>query len=512
MSADDATPDLKLRTARTIKWNVIDRVSSQLLYAVTGIVLARVLTQEDFGLVGAILVFQAFATLFVDSGFSYALIQRKSPTNLDYSTVLWFNVGVAVLIYAILWFASPFIATLFQNDLRLISLSRVMFLSFIINATAIVQTNRLMKQMDVKMIAVSNALGLIAGAVVGILLAIYGYGAWAIVWQTIILATVKSFILWVTSHWLPLFKFSWDSLRSIFKVGSGIMVSSFLNIVFQNIYSFFIGNRVGLVSLGYYTQADKWSKMGVSSLSQVLTSSFLPVLSRFQDERERFNRATAKMNRFTAYVLFPAMGFLIIMAEPLFHLLFGTKWDASIVLFQLLLLRGIFTVLSSLYNNYILALGRAKMLVYMELVRDGVALIAIVVTLPYIAMSFPNDITYGVKILLLGQVIASALTWIVTLAVTAHVTSRNMWLYLGDLLPYIVETALVMLPMAVLLQWIDLHIVLLVLQATVGCGLYFIINKLLKSRIQSDVIDYFMYRFRKKKSDNDGINMPTGIE
>ncbi len=512
MSADDATPDLKLRTARTIKWNVIDRVSSQLLYAVTGIVLARVLTQEDFGLVGAILVFQAFATLFVDSGFSYALIQRKSPTNLDYSTVLWFNVGVAVLIYAILWFASPFIATLFQNDLRLISLSRVMFLSFIINATAIVQTNRLMKQMDVKMIAVSNALGLIAGAVVGILLAVYGYGAWAIVWQTITLAAVKSLILWVTSHWLPLFKFSWDSLRSIFKIGSGIMVSSFLNIVFQNIYSFFIGNRVGLVSLGYYTQADKWSKMGVSSLSQVLTSSFLPVLSRFQDERERFNRATAKMNRFTAYVLFPAMGFLIVMAEPLFHLLFGTKWDASIVLFQLLLLRGIFTVLSSLYNNYILALGRAKMLVYMELVRDGVALIAIVVTLPYIAMSFPNDITYGVKILLLGQVIASALTWVVTLAVTAHVTSRNMWQYLGDLLPYIVETALVMLPMAVLLQWIDLHIVLLVLQATVGCGLYFIINKLLKSRIQSDAIDYFMYRFRKKNSDNDGINMPTGIE
>ncbi len=512
MSADDATPDLKLRTARTIKWNVIDRVSSQLLYAVTGIVLARVLTQEDFGLVGAILVFQAFATLFVDSGFSYALIQRKSPTNLDYSTVLWFNVGVAVLIYAIFWFASPFIATLFQNDLRLIPLSRVMFLSFIINATAIVQTNRLMKQMDVKMIAVSNALGLIGGAVVGILLAIYGYGAWAIVWQTITLATVKSLILWVTSHWLPLFKFSWDSLRSIFKVGSGIMVSSFLNIVFQNIYSFFIGNRVGLVSLGYYTQADKWSKMGVSSLSQVLTSSFLPVLSRFQDERERFNRATAKMNRFTAYVLFPAMGFLIIMAEPLFHLLFGTKWDASIVLFQLLLLRGIFTVLSSLYNNYILALGRAKMLVYMELVRDGVALIAIVVTLPYIAMSFPNDITYGVKILLLGQVIASALTWVVTLAVTAHVTSRNMWQYLGDLLPYIVETALVMLPMAVLSQWIDLHIVLLVLQAIVGCGLYFIINKLLKSRIQNDAIDYFMYRFRKKKSDNDGINMPIGIE
>ena len=137
--------DLKLRTARTIKWNVIDRVSSQLLYAVTGIVLARVLTQEDFGLVGAILVFQAFALLFVDSGFSYALIQRKNPTHLDYSTVLWFNVGVAVLLYVILWFSAPLIAYCFQNDMRLVPLSRVMFLSFIINAASIVQTNRLMK-------------------------------------------------------------------------------------------------------------------------------------------------------------------------------------------------------------------------------------------------------------------------------------------------------------------------------------------------------------------------------
>ena len=151
-------PDLKLRTARTLKWNVIDKISSQVLYAVTGIVLARVLTPEDFGLVGAVLVFQAFASLFVDSGFSAALIQRKSPTETDYTTVFWFNMGMAAVLYAILWLCAPFIADLFQGDMRIVPLARVMFLTFILNASAIVQTNRLMKRMDVRMVAVSNVI------------------------------------------------------------------------------------------------------------------------------------------------------------------------------------------------------------------------------------------------------------------------------------------------------------------------------------------------------------------
>ena len=491
------TSDLKLRTARTIKWNVIDRISSQVLYAVTGIVLARVLSQEDFGLVGATLVFQAFAALFVDSGFSYALIQRKNPTQLDYSTVLWFNIGIATLLYVILWFCAPLIAWCFQNDPRIIPLSRVMFLSFIINATAIVQTNRLMKKMDVKMIAISNTIGLIISGVVGITLALTGYGAWAIVWQTITLATIKSLILWFTSHWLPSLKFSWTALKSFFSVGSGMMITSFLNTLFQNIYSFFIGNRVGLVSLGYYTQSDKWSKMGIMSISQILTSSFLPVLSQVQDDAERFSRTTAKMNRFTAYILFPAIGFLIVMSTPIFHLLFGEKWDPSIMLFQLLLLRGIFTVLNSLYNNYIISLGKARLVVYMEVVRDCASLIALFATIPFVAMTTIDDPVYGVKILLWGQVIASAISWVVTLFVTAPLSHRSRMNFIIDLVPYVVQVALIMIPMWALSLVIENVILLLISQIAVGGALYFTINYLLRSQIQKDAIDYFMYRFRK---------------
>lgn len=492
-----ASTDMKLRTARTIKWNLIDKVSSQVLYAVTGIVLANVLSQEDFGLVGAVLVFQAFASLFVDSGFSYALIQRKRPTRLDYSSVLWFNIGVAVIIYTVLFAGAPLIARWFQGDERLIPLSRVMFLSFIINASAIVQTNRLMKRMNVKMIAVSNTVGLVASAAVGILLALRGYGAWAIVWQTLTLNTVKSAILWCTSRWYPLLRFSWRSLRSFFNVGAGVAVSSFLNTVFLNIYSFIIGNQVGLRALGYYTQADKWSKMGIMSLSQILTSSFLPVLSQFQDDRERFGRAIMKMNRFTAYVMFPAVGMLMAMAKPLFHLLFGVKWDPSIVLFQILLLRGIFTVLSSLYNNYILALGHSKTLVWLEVLKDGAALVAIVATMPFITIAPPYNLTYGIKILLWGQLAASVLTCAVALTVTSRITGHGIMRFIRDSLPYAASTVLIVIPMLALARHIASPLWLLIAQSIVGAALYLIINRALDSRIQSDALGYLLHRFRR---------------
>ena len=240
---------LKSRTAGTLKWNVVDRVSTQVLYAVTGIVLARVLSQEAFGLVGAILVIQAFASLLVDSGFSYALIQRKQPSRLDYSTVLWFNMAVSIAIYMILWIAAPLIAQWFHAP-ALVAMSRVMFVSFILNASVIVQTNILMKRMDVRMVAVSNSAGLIAGGIVGIVLALKGYGAWAMVWQAITVGAVKAALLWATGRWWPMMRFSWAALRSYFGIGSRMMATSFLNTVFQNIYSFFIGNRTGMVALG----------------------------------------------------------------------------------------------------------------------------------------------------------------------------------------------------------------------------------------------------------------------
>lgn len=483
-------PSIKLKTARSLKWNAVDRVATQVLYAVTGIVLARMLSQDEFGLVGACLVFQAFASLLVDSGFWSALIQRKSPTDLDYSTVMWFNLLMAVTLYLILFFCAPLIAELFGGDPRLIPLSRVMFVSLIINAGALVQNNRFTKQMNVRPIAIGNTIALTAGGVAGIWLALTGYGAWAIVWQTLTVAFVKTLLLWVMSTWRPLLKFSWTALKSFFAVGSGLMLTAFLNTLFLNVYSFFIGNRVGLTALGYYSQSDKWSKMFTVSLNSVLLFSFMPVLSAVQDDSPRFANMSAKMNRMTCYLTFPCMIGLMIMARPIFHVLFGTKWDPSIILFQLLLVRGIFTVLTGLYSNYLLAVGRARVIFWMEVVRDVVALVALAATFPLLAETRPGNPVWGIEIMLWGQVLAGVVAWALTLWAVGRFTPVSRGSMISGALPYLAETFAIGAMLWAMSLWIDNAWILLGMQAVIGAALYLGINAALRSRIQADALDY----------------------
>lgn len=456
------TPSLRKRTARSLKWNTIDRLSTQVLYAVTGVVLANVLSQEDFGLVGVILVFQAFAGLFVDSGFGSALLQKKEPTQRDYSTVFWFNLIVAVGIYMLLYICAPCIADIFKGDRRLIPLSRVMFLAFVINGLAIVQTNRLMKQMDVKRIAVSNIAGLTLSGIAGIWLALHGYGAWALVWQTVILASVKTVWLWAACRWRPSFCLSRESLRSIWRVGTGVLVTSFLNTVFLQIYSVVIGIWYTFTALGNYTQAEKWSKMGSASLSQIMTYTFVPLLSKFQDDSDRYNAMLPRINALAAVMVFPLMGGMAVCAPAIFHTFFGDKWDVAIPLFQLLVIRGIFAILCSLLSNHLLALGYPRTMVTVEIVKDLTILAAIGAT---VWMGSLDALVWG-------QLVAGILTWVVILFMTARASGIAPRCFVEGMGRYVVLSLLAMaivLPM----QWlIPLAPLCLVCQITGGAGIY----------------------------------------
>lgn len=483
-------PSLKLRTARTLKWNTIDKVSSQVLYAVTGIVLANVLPREDFGLVGAVMIFQAFAILFVDSGFGAALLQKKEPEEKDYSTVFWFNLVMSCGVYVVLFFCAPLIARLFHNDLRLIPLSRVMFISFIICALGIVQTNRLMKRMDVRQVAVGNVVGLVVSGVVGIWLALSGAGAWALVWQSITLYTVKTGWLWVTQRWLPGFVFSWQSLKSIWRVGAGVFTSSFFNTLFQYIYSFVIGAFYALASLGDYTQADKWSKMGSASLSQILTSSFIPLLAKYQDDREQYHAMMTKINGFTAFLTFPVMLAPVVMATPLFHLLFGMKWDSAIILFQVLMIRGIFVVLIAVGNNYLLSLGKARKLVVVEVVKDVSTVIAILATV----------FMQSVPALVWGQLAASVFTYLFVLWLVCRDTSMkpsvffaSQWRY--PLLAMVAVAAMWAVSFVPVAAWL-----LLVIEFAVGAIVYFGILRLLRDKYLYQGAAYAFGRFKRDKT------------
>lgn len=498
--------DLKLQTARTIKWNTIDRVATQVLYAVVGVVLANILTPEEFGLVGVLLIFQAFATILLDSGFGAALLRDKDPTQEDYSTVFWFNLIVSLVIYAILFAGAPLIARIFQRQEVLIPMSKVMFLTFVINGAAIVQVNRLMKRMEVKMIAVSNSAGLIISGIVAIWMAVKGYGAWALVGQSLVLALVKTGILWGTGHWWPSMCFSRASLRKIRAVGFSVFSSSLLNTISLNIYNFVIGAFYTISALGVYTQADKWAKMGSASISQILTSSFVPLLSKVQDSIETFHRYVDKTARFTSFILLPAMGLLAVMASPIFHLLFGRKWDAAIPLFSILAIRGIFVVYISLYSNYLLSLGKARNIFLSEAIKDGLIFAAIMATI------FLRDITW----LIIGQLAASVATWIILLPITAHSLHMHYTGLLRPALPFAIATifgiagagavlwgASYILPSAAtatdIAERVILNGIILLLQLAAGGGIYVAFLKIFRIKELPEALGYAFGRFRNKK-------------
>jgi len=483
----EPTP-LKLKTARTLKWNTIDRLASQVLYGVVGVVLANVLSQEDFGLVGALLVFQAFAIIFADSGFGAALLQKKEPSDEDYSTVFWFNLVVSVAIYWILWLAAPLIADIFQGDRRLIPLSKAMFLTFVLNALAIVQTNRLMKRMDVRMIAVSNVVAQTVGGGLGICLALMGYGAWALVWQSVALAGIKTAILWATGGWIPTCWIRMSSFRKIWRIGLSVFSSSMLNTLFLTVYSFVIGAFYSLRSLGVYSQADKWSKMGTASLSQVLTASFVPLLSRFQDDDSDFRRYVKKINRFTAFILFPAMTGLAVVGAPLFHTLFGHKWDAAIILFQVLSVRGIFVVLVSLYGNYMLSKGNGKRLFIIEVVKDSAIAIAIIATVPF----------HSVDLLVWGQFWASLLTWIVIVWLTGRSIGYSVLNMVADLIPF-AFASLAMCAVCMLTGVVALPpVISLLVEVIAGVAVYVVIMWICGFPELKEAGSYLFGRFRRR--------------
>lgn len=387
--------------ARTLKWNTVDRVSSIVLVSAVGIVLANILSQEDFGIVGILGVFQSFAILFVDSGFGTALLQRRTTTREDYSTVFWFNLGVSVAVYALLWFCAPLIARMFHDNGELIPLSRLMFLTFILSGLGIVQTNRMMKRMDVRQIAISNMVAVILSGTLGIWLALSGRGPWALVWMSVAQAGVKTVWLWCVSRWYPSFCFSRESFGHVWRIGISVFSSSFLNTLTLNIYTFIIGIFFPLRAVGVYNQASKWTVMGSASLSQILTSSFLPVLSSVQDNPVRFKDYMVRLNRFAAMMVLPVLIGMAAVAGPLFHTLFSTKWDAAIPLFQILAVRGVFVVLISLYGNFLVSLGYGKSLFIMETFKDLSIVAAILATI------FFKDVT----LLVAGQLAASLLSY-----------------------------------------------------------------------------------------------------
>ena len=452
---------LKSQTIKTVKWSTIDRLSSQVLYAIVGIILANELSKEDFGLVGALTIFQTFAMIFVDSGFGAALLQKKDPDERDYSTVFWFNLIVSGAVYIILFFCAPLIGDIFK-DSRLDLMSKVMFLSFVVNGLGIVQTNRLTKEMNMRPVALTNLVALFVSGGLGIGLALGGFGAWALVWQTLSLAIVKTGLLWIVGRWRPKMSFSRQTFKTIRKVGGSVFSSALLGAVCMQVYNFVVGAFYSLKLLGVYTQADKWSKMGCGSISQILMSSFVPLLSKVQDDKENFVRYMKRINRFTAFIVFPTMLWLTVAGAPIFHFLFGNKWDDAIPLFQILMVRGIFWILTSLYNNFLLAKGKGRAFFTLDLVKNSLLIVAVLATVWFRSLEW----------LVWGQLVAGLFTWIISVEMTRRSLAIPASDLLYDLLPFFFASFLMCIGCGLLGEIVDIPVIQLLIEFAGGALIY----------------------------------------
>lgn len=471
------THDLKTKTVNALFWNTLDKVFTQLCYAVTGVVLANLLFPEEFALVAVLNVFLAFATIFIDGGFSNALIQKKEVSARDYNTVFFFNLGMGTVIYVVLYLLAPVIAEAF-NDVRLVPLSRVMFLNFIFLSLGLVQSSILMKEMNMRKLSIINVCALVLASAASLALVLGGYGVWSLVAQPVGYSFLRSIGLWVGSSWRPRAEFSIKSLRGFLGFGSHMLLTNLVNTFFRNINPLIISTRYTMTGLGYYSQAEKWSNMGTTALSQIIGYSAFPALSAIQNDEERMQRVFSKIHRTTSYLAFPVFAGLIVVAQPLFNCLFGTKWDASVLLFQLLIIRGFFFIYSSLLNNYLMAMGNTRTIFRLEVVKDVILLVSILLT-----------VRISISALVIGQVICGGVHYALTVWAVSRHGHYSIRRQMGDVLPFAACAGLMCLLILPLAWLTNMPWLLLPLQVCTGAGAYFMVNKVTRGHIQKEMLE-----------------------
>ena len=359
-------------------WSALQRFGTMGISFVSNIVLARLLTPDDYGCIGMLAIFITVSNTFVDGGFGAALIQKKEPTQKDYSTIFWLNLFISVVIYGILYISAPAVSRFYDIPL-LSSVLRVQGIVLIINALNIVQSNQLRKSINFKHLAVIYIASQIVGAVCAIVLAYMGWGVWALVAQQIIASSITSVMLWVMNRWLPQLCFSFDSFKQLFSFGGFILASNLINTFCNNVQGLLLGKFFNPAILGYYTQARKLEEIASQSFSSVVDQVSYPVLSKLQSDNVLMRNVLQKLTSSLAYITFPLMLILILITEPLIMLLYGEKWLPCVPYFQILCIAGIAICLQGISYNAVASKGASKDLFIWTIVKRSVALVILIV-------------------------------------------------------------------------------------------------------------------------------------
>ena len=359
-------------------WSGVGKFGTLTLNFLSNLVLARLLTPSDYGAIGMLHVFIAVSGVFISAGFGSALIQKKKPTHLDYTSVFYWNLAASLLFYGILFFSGPAIARFYSMP-ELCSILRVQSLGMIVGAFSHVQSNQLQKQLRFRELSLRNIIATVIGTAVSITLAFLGYGVWSLVWGNLISSISAVLLLWWMSSWRPTLEFSWQSLRELFSFGGLMALSSLVETLYSNLQSLIIGKLFSAKELGYYSQARKLEGVPTTALSQIVGSVSFPVFSSLQDDPARLKNAVRKNIKAVTYLNFPLMVLLILIARPLIMLLYGSKWEPAIPFFQILCVYSMVYALNTLNTSVIKSLGRSGVFFTIQLIKRIFGIVLIII-------------------------------------------------------------------------------------------------------------------------------------
>jgi len=357
-------------------WNSFGKFGAVFIKFISNMVLARLLMPEDFGIIGMLTIFISISDVIAIGGFGQALVQKANPKHIDYSTVFIWNLCASVLLYLILFFCAPLIAS-FYNMPLLCSVLRVQSLTIIIHALIVIQNNQLQKKLRFKEYATRNVLAALAGTIVAIIMAFMGFGVWSLVASSLTSGVCSVILLWKMSDWRPTLEFSWASFKELFSFGGLVALSDIFERIYANIQGLIIGKFFSAKEMGYYSQAHKLEQLPINTFTQIVAQVSFPMFSALQNDKTDVRRALRKNLVCLSYINFPLSTIMIVLAVPLIHLFYGYKWDAAIPYFKIMCLAGMVSSLTAMNLNVIKGLGKGKIFLFAKLTNRiiGVAII-----------------------------------------------------------------------------------------------------------------------------------------
>lgn len=405
-------------------WTAVQKYSTMVINFISGIILARLLAPEDYGAIGMLAIFMSLAEVFIDAGFGSALIQKKNPTQTDYSTVFYFNIGMAMILYLILFFCAPYIADFYRMPI-LCKVLRVQGIILFIYAFNIIQRNQIRKNLKFKKLSRITIITSVISLIVTVTMAFMRCGVWALVAQNFVGALIPCVFFWVTTEWRPTWTYSWVSFKELFGFG-GYMFFSHLTTTFsQRLTSLLVGRWYDPATMGYYSKASQLSKDATLSISGVMIQTTYPLYSAVQDDRERLANMVKRITSTLAYITVPVLCLLILIAKPLFILLFTDRWLSSVPYFQILCIGGIAGCLQAVNQQTIASIGKSRVFFIWTIIKNAIG----------IGLQVFGLIVWGIWGLLAGKVLSSWFSYFVNIALVSKYVGYKSSQQLRDLSP-----------------------------------------------------------------------------